>query len=185
MKNSNFIGTKDVDILLLTKHLIMKNIVFLLLFILASCSNYSEKHLHRSNFLGEIVLMRTEGLILLDKVLERNNTIEFNEVGKKILMYYANSQNQLVELCENNKLNMAYTSYEDINQNIEDLFKDSLAFNKDCIEKLLLNFQIQKSLYLQILQNQELEDLHAYSLDSYLEILCFIDDVNYLENSLD
>lgn len=148
--------------------------------LLINCSPESTKHIKETIVLEEIVYQRTEGLIILDKLLDHWDTDITNMLVEKIKNFYAYSQPELVGLCTNRNLNITMATYEGIKQDIEKLIQQTSSYGDFLLEKLLSNLNQQKSFYLQVLQDEDLTDLHYYTLNSYLQVVCFMDDMKYL-----
>jgi len=101
-------------------------------------------------------------------------------ICEKIKLFYAESQPELLGLCTNKELNLTMATYEEINEDVEVLFQDSTTYADYLADKLLTNLHNQKKFYLQILEDRELASLHMYTLDSYLQMMCFVDDMKYM-----
>lgn len=146
-----------------------------------SCSGKPvDKSMKEAIALEEIVYLRTEGLLLLEKLVDHCNTNEDCMLGKKIMNFYADTQPSLVGLCENKELNLTMSAYQEINTEVERLFEDGTSYYEFVLEKLLSNLNNQKTFYLRILEDEELSNLHYYTLDSYLQMVCFIEDYKNL-----
>jgi hypothetical protein len=159
----------------------MRLIIYLLgsLFLI-SCSSAPKKNLKESIALEEIIYQRTEGLLLLEKILHSSHCENTNMICEKIKLFYAESQPELLGLCTNKELNLTMATYEAINEDVEVLFQDSTTYADYLADKLLTNLHNQKKFYLQILEDRELASLHMYTLDSYLQMMCFVDDIKYM-----
>ncbi|NGM74604.1 hypothetical protein [Sphingobacterium sp. SGL-16] len=144
------------------------------------CSGESKKNIKESIALEEIVYQRTEGLIILDKLLTYSDYENANMICKKIKNFYSSSQPNLVGLCKDKELHFTLASYETIDQDIESFIQDSSSQYDLLLDRLLSNLNQQKTFYMQILEDRDLADLHYYTLDSYLQVVCFMDDMKYL-----
>lgn len=159
----------------------MRLIIYLLgsLFLI-SCSSSPKKNLKESIALEEIIYQRTEGLLLLEKILHSSHCENTNMICEKIKLFYAESQPELLSLCTNKELNLTMATYEEINEDVKVRFQDSTTYTDHLADKLLTNLHNQKKFYLQILEDSELASLHMYTLDSYLQMMCFVDDMKYM-----
>jgi hypothetical protein len=159
----------------------MRFIVYLLgsLFLI-SCSSSSNKNEKESIALEEIVHQRTEGLLILEEILNRPHCENTNMICEKIKLFYTESQPALLGLCANKELNLTMAAYEEVNEDVKMLFQDSTSYADFLVDKLLTNLHAQKKFYLQILEDRELASLHMYTLDSYLQMICFVDDMKYM-----
>lgn len=156
-------------------------VYFLTSFVLLSCSSKPKDNVVKEEMvLEEIVYLRTEGLMLLEKLVDHCPSDDDCMIGAKMLNFYSESQPNLVVLCENKKLNLSLTAYEEISNEVEALVEDSASYYEHILEKLLSNLHYQKEIYLRILQDSELNSLHYYTLDSYLQMVCFIEDYKNL-----
>lgn len=156
-------------------------IYFLGLSLFLSCSDKKiDKQKKESIALENIVYLRTEGLMLLEKLVDHCPTNKDCMVGMKIMHFYSDTQPSLIGLCENKELNLSMSTYHEINSEVERLIQDSSSYYEFLLEKLLTNLHNQKSFYLQVLEDQELSNLHYYTLDSYLQMVCFIEDYKHL-----
>lgn len=145
--------------------------------VLLSCSGKPiDNAMKEEVVLEEIVYLRTEGLMLLEKLVDHCPSDDECMMGAKVLNFYSETQPSLVGLCENKKLNLSLSTYEEISNEVEKLLQDSSSYYEFLLEKLLTNLHNQKDIYLRILQDKELESLHYYTLDSYLQMVCFIED---------
>lgn len=152
-------------------------VYFLTCFVLLSCSSKPIGNAVKEEMvLKEIVYLRTEGLMLLEKLVDSCPSDDDCVIGAKMLNFYSESQPNLVVLCENKKLNLSLSAYEEISNEVEALVEDSASYYEYILEKLLNNLHYQKEIYLRILQDSELNSLHDYTLDSYLQMVCFIED---------
>jgi hypothetical protein len=159
----------------------MKFLVYLIgSLLMISCSSSPKKYIKESIALEEIIYQRTEGLLVLEKILNKSQCQGTNMICEKIKIYYADSQPHLLGLCENRELNLTMATYKEINQDVEMLIQDSTSYYDFLIEKLWTNLHTQKNFYLQVLEDPELASLHFYILDSYLQVMCFVDDVKYM-----
>lgn len=148
--------------------------------LLISCSSTPKKNFKESIALEEIVYQRTKGLLILEKILNSPHCEDTNMICEKIKLFYADSQPHLLGLCESRELNLTMATYKDINNDVEMMIQDSSSYYDFLMEKLLANLHEQKSFYLQVLEDRELASLHFYTLDSYLQVMCFVDDMKYL-----
>lgn len=161
--------------------MIMKNLIlFIGLVMLSSCANKPKESIKERIALEEIVYQRTEGLLILEKLLDFAECEKTNMLCQKIKFFYENSQPNLLSLCKNRNLNLTMNSYDEINQDIEKLIIAGPSYQSFLMDKLLTNFKDQKAFYLYVLEDKELANLHYYSLDSYLQMVSFMDDMNYL-----
>ena len=144
-----------------------------LLFI--SCSRSFKRNFNESKTLEKIIYQRTEGLLVLEKILNNTQHDDISIICEEIKLFYEYSQPYLLELCYNRELNLTMSDYNDIHQQLELMASDSLNHKDFLIEKLLDNLYQQKSNYLNVLDNQELISLHMYTLESYLQVMSFVD----------
>lgn len=148
--------------------------------LLISCLSAPMKNVKESIALEEIVYLQTQGLLILNKILSSPHCEETNMICEKIKLFYANSQHHLHGLCETRELNLTMGTYSKVNDDIENLIHDS-TYNYDfLVEKLLENLYEQKKFYLQVIEDRELASLHFYALDSYLQMMCFVDDIEFM-----
>jgi len=138
------------------------------------------KNMKESIALEEILYLRTQGLLTLDKILSSPHCEDTNMICEKIKLFYANSQPQLHGLCETRELNLTMATYSKVNDDIENLILDSTSNYDFLVEKLLENLYEQKKFYLQVIEDRELASLHFYTLDSYLQMMCFVDDIKFI-----
>lgn len=129
--------------------------------------------------LEEIVYQRTEGLLILEKLSGSAFGKKPEELYYKILLYYQQSQPQLVGMCKDKELNLSMTAYEKINQSVEMLVKDTTSFDNELFEAFLHNLKRQRSLYFHVLEDSDLQHMHSYMLECYLQIVCFIEDIEH------
>lgn len=159
----------------------MRFLVYLIgSWMLISCVSTPTRDRKESIALEEIVYQRTEGLLILDKLLNNPSCEDSRMICEKIQIFYMDSQPQLLSLCANKDLNLSMATYKEINEDVENLIQDSISYQDYMLEKLLVNLHEQKNIYMQILEDEDLTSMHYYAFDSYLQLGCFVDDMKYM-----
>ncbi|MFZ4262117.1 hypothetical protein ACFRAE_08740 [Sphingobacterium sp. HJSM2_6] len=137
-----------------------------------SCSEGFIKNQKEIRTLKEIILLRTEGVILLENyiALRSNQEEENGNMISEIKRFYSETQQPLVDLCVRKPLDLSLNQYFMISEQIEVTMADTINAPHILVENLLVNFNKQKMFYFQVLQDPRLSTLHSFVLNSYLEI---------------
>lgn len=150
--------------------------------ILMSCTNTSSIiHSKESVVVEEIIYQRAKTLIVIDKMMKEMKSEKANLIGDKIKIFYSDTHPH-VNLGDKEEINMMMVTYEDISEDVELSIEQSKSYSGRLIDKLWENLEEQKNFYMHVLEDRELHSLHYYALDSYLQVLGFMDDIKYMLN---
>lgn len=155
----------------------MRYIGFICLSILSlSCFSVFDNDKEEVEALENIVLLRTEGLALVEKYVGIHSTQGGKDITyTRLKQFYSESHDYLLSLCANKTLNLSMNNYTLIYHKIEHIVQDSVSSNQVLVKNILLNLNKQKALYLEGLKDPNLASLHLFILDSYLQMDRFIE----------
>lgn len=144
--------------------------------LMLSCNSHSQDAQKELAALKEIVLLRTEGILLLEKARAVSMNKDLKISYLRIKGFYADSQMNLLELCSNKSLDLSMDYYNEINNRIEVTLSDSIE-DRTLMKNIILNFEEQKKAYLTILSDRKLTSLHIFALNCFKNVQYLMNDI--------
>lgn len=133
-----------------------------------SCGN--TQRAKESMVLKNIITLRTEGMLLFQKLpVATTNSSEVN-LSDQLENYYAITQPDFLDICANKEIDISMELFEDVNSKVNQLLLSKSNDYNFCLTAIINNLELQKTLYLEILQDSALENLHLYAMTAYINI---------------
>lgn len=114
--------------------------------------------------INQLILLRTEGLILAEMVHERTERDEIRKMCKKIIAYYQDTHPGFLEICENRIIAVQSKDFDSLWNKTND-FMDTSGYDMEETFINLYQNNIERSitLYEVIIQSNDWEDISYFS----------------------